>query len=100
MKAMRASLQQIHLQMDEEQKVDDNKMQQQIDELTLSVQKLLSGNAKEEDSEKGAFRNWVRNVVNLPEYLDLFIENGVETLDVVAMLDPDELKKDMGITKL
>jgi len=98
---IKASLQQIQLQISEEEKVDaDNvSLQQQIDELTVSVHKLLSGNAKEDDSEKGAFKNWVQNVLKLPEYLDVFVENGVETLNVAAMLTVSDIV-DMGITKI
>ena len=93
------TLLQIQQQMNEEGKEDGSGLQQQIDELTVSVHKLLSHHNKANDSASGAFRHWVLFVLNLPEYLDLFKENGVDTLDVAAMLTVKELSM-MGIKKI
>jgi len=90
---------QIQLQLKNEQKQDDNDLQLQIDELTVSVHKLMSKDHKLDDSENGAFRNWVHNVLKLPEYLELFEENGVENLKVAAMLTVNELSM-IGIKKI
>merc|ERR1712013_446627 len=93
------TLQQIQQQMNEEKKEDENGLQQQIDELTVTVHKLMTDNDNGDDSEKGAFKNWVLYVLKLPEHLDRFIENGVDNLEVAAMLTVTKLSK-MGITKI
>merc|ERR1712129_593939 len=62
---MTETLQQIQQQMTEERKENEHGLQQQIDELTVSVHKLLSKNGTADDSEKAAFKNWVLNVLKL-----------------------------------
>merc|ERR1712013_598747 len=90
------TLQQIQQQMNEEKKEDENGLQQQIDELTVSVHKLMTNDNKAEDSERGAFKNWVLYVLKLPEYLDLFEKNGVASLKDATTLSVSRLSM-MGI---
>ena len=44
-------------------------------------------------------KNWMNDIVELPEYIDLFIENGLESLDVIKHITMNELTN-IGITKL
>ena len=100
----------IQLQINEEQKVngdgDNGGLQKQIKEINENVKKILKNGVvsggvgkMEDDSEKGRFRTWVENVLKLPEYYELFTENGVETYDVIKMFTIKELEM-VGITKI
>ena len=51
------------------------------------------------DSQLVAFRKWMENTLKLPEYTALFIENGIENLNVVRMLTVTELNQ-IGISKI
>eukprot|EP01084_Bolivina_argentea_P227205 383750_1 len=77
-------LKDIKLQMNEEKKENNKDLQRQIDEINKNMKLLLSNkiNEKEENKEKKEFKHWIENVVKLPEYYDLFIENGVENMKV------------------
>ena len=91
---------QLKMIMHDDQKADDANinLQQQVNELAVNVNKLLSGGAQS-NSEKDVFKDWVQHVLKLPEYLDLFVMNGVETLGVAAMLTTNELSM-IGIEKI
>ena len=51
------------------------------------------------NTKKDIFKNWVEHVLQLPEYYDLFVKNGVETLEVASMLRANQLSV-IGITKV
>merc|ERR1712204_70479 len=94
---MAETLQQMQQQMMQEKKEDENGLQQQIDELTVSVHKLMRNNNKAEDSERGAFKNWVLYVLKLPEYLDIFEKNGVASLKDATTLGIKTIEHKMKI---
>ena len=48
--------------------------------------------------EKELVTNWLKNDVKLPQYLDLFFENGLEDMEVIMTLNEKDLM-DVGIKK-
>jgi len=52
-----------------------------------------------EDPDKEAFISWVNDTLKLPEYLDMFIDNGFDTLKALTILTKKELEM-IGIGKL
>ena len=63
------------------------------------------GNIKSKLNDKGIMQNknelkqWLVNIVQLPEYYDVFIYNGIEDLQTVKLLTISTLKQ-MGIDKI
>ena len=53
----------------------------------------------EDNTEEGIFKKWVQNTLRYPEYYDLFVENGVDTLNVAKLLTKSELKM-IGINNI
>ena len=53
----------------------------------------------EDNTEEGIFKKWVVNTLKYPEYYELFVENGVDTLNVAKLLTKSELKM-IGINKI
>ena len=49
--------------------------------------------------EKELVTNWLKNDVKLPQYLDLFFENGLEDMEVIMTLNEKDLM-DVGIKKI
>eukprot|EP01084_Bolivina_argentea_P273060 465053_1 len=78
---------QIQLQMNEEQKMNH------VD----NVENIVKVN--KDKSDKQMFRHWVQNVLKLPEYYNIFVDNGAETLSVIQMFGMNELEM-IGITKI
>jgi len=98
-RSLTETVQALQAQIDEEHKASDNNLQAQIDELTASVHQLMSRSDRKTNPKTYAFRNWIEHVVQLPEYFELFVENGVETLEVASMLTVTELSL-IGIKKI
>ena len=44
-------------------------------------------------------KNWVTNTVELPQYIDLFIENGLDDINIIKHIGMNELKQ-IGIDKI
>ena len=84
-----------------QQKDDITNLQKQIDEININMQQLLSGNKDEYkmDKDRQEFKDWIEKELKLPQYYDLFVKNGVETLKVMQMFTMNELK-DIGISKI
>merc|ERR1712176_659529 len=102
-KELKATMQRIESRMEqiEERKSDDSDptLSNIVGQLQKKVNRLLSGGAVYTDSEEDQFRKWVEQTVGLPQYYDLFVENGVEKLSVVQMFTIKELTM-IGITKI
>eukprot|EP01084_Bolivina_argentea_P018105 33758_1 len=88
----------IELRLNEEQKNDDKIDKVMImKELNLIKQnmKVLSKN-NNINPEQQRLKAWLQNTVKLPQYYDLFLQNGIDELSVVALIDKETLKE-MGI---
>ena len=44
-------------------------------------------------------KSWLYDIVGLPEYEQLFIKQGIDSIDIVKLLSIDDLKS-MGICKV
>ena len=104
MKSMQSTMENIQLRMNGEEKKEsdssDRDLRKEIDEIKMTLNKLTGKQALNKvDSEKEAFRKWMENTLKLPEYTSLFIENGIENLNVVRMLTVTELNQ-IGISKI
>eukprot|EP01084_Bolivina_argentea_P035237 65371_1 len=101
MSKMENTLKDIQLQMNEEQKNDNKDLKKEVEEIKKNVQMLLGNknNDNEMDKDKVEFKNWIEVKLKLPQYYDVFVKNGVETLNVAKLLTNDELNE-MGITKI
>ena len=74
-------------------------LQKQIDDIRRRVSRLISGASVYSESEEDQFRKWIEETVGLPEYFDVFVENGVERLSVMQMFTVKELEM-VGISKI
>ena len=90
----------IELRMDEEQKNDDgariDKIEKQIKIIEQNVNKLLLNNI---DPETQKLKSWLEDKVGLPQYVDTFIESGIDDLSTASLLTMDTIKG-MGIDKI
>lgn len=93
----------MQTRLDEEEKENSNDVKQQIDDIKSTVQQLVRGShivqMNTEVTEEALFRKWVVNTLNYPEYYELFVENGVETINVAKLLTKSELRM-IGINKI
>eukprot|EP01083_Nonionella_stella_P030181 82816_1 len=63
---------------------------------TLAAQYVV--NDDDDEAEKGMIKTWLTDIVKLPQYYSLFVDNGYNTLRIVAaMTDKSELRE-IGIT--
>ena len=78
---------------------------QQMQNMMMNMQSHIMANddtdndTKSDNDDKEELREWLKDVVKLPQYFQVFIENGIEDLDTVAALDKDTLKQ-IGIDKV
>eukprot|EP01084_Bolivina_argentea_P164024 285238_1 len=76
-----------------------------IDDLVKDVQFIknnISNNIKNENdttSEHDKLRQWLTNTVKLPQYYQMFIDNGVNQLSVLELLDMKSLTE-IGVSKI
>ena len=97
--SLAAAVEAIQIRLGEEEKENTNDLQQQIDEIKATLQKLtVKSDVIEDNTEEAIFKKWVVNTLKYPEYYELFVENGVDTLNVAKLLTKSELKA-IGINK-
>ena len=92
----------IELRMNEEQKENANndkidKLINDMNRMKQEMKRIASHNNVNPEQQK--LKAWLEDKVKLPEYYDLFIENGIEDLDTVKILTMEGLKG-MGIDKV
>eukprot|EP01084_Bolivina_argentea_P041850 77256_1 len=92
----------IELRMNENQKNNIDTLNKIINEMKLmkqNINKLCVNNMDDNKSnvQQKEFKTWLENKVQLPQYYDLFINNGIDELSVVSLIDRDTLK-DLGIS--
>ena len=78
-----------------------NEMNDRISGLEMNMNRIMMDKMyrnEHENSDLVAVRRWMKTVVKLPQYLDLFIENGFEDLSVIQTLTVNDLME-MGIEK-
>ena len=76
-------------------------IKERMDRLEMNVNRLLNEGSHgddQENSELVAVRRWMISVVKLPQYLDVFIENGFDDLSLIQMMRSNDLE-DLGIDK-
>ena len=66
-------------------------------DVCLIKNKLIDDKNLNEKEEK--IKSWLSDKVELPEYFDMFIENGLDDLDILQDINEDELIS-IGISKL
>jgi len=100
MDSLATAVEVIQNRLNEDEKENGNAVQQQIDAINAKLQ-TLGGNSSvvEDNSAEAIFKKWVEDTLKLPEYYELFMENGVETLNDIKLLTESELKM-IGITKI
>ena len=52
------------------------------------------GNSKQEEMKR-----WMKDIVGLPQYIDLLIENGMDDLDIIKYITANDLQG-IGIDKV
>ena len=75
-------------------------LNERIDSLEINLRRLMQRDHRQDriNSTLAAVRRWMNTVVELPQYMDMFIENGFEDLSVIQDLTIDDLME-MGIEK-
>ena len=63
-----------------------------------NINQLMNNNSPKQELENPVIV-WLRNVVKLPEYIDLFMESGMDDMSIIEDIKMNELNL-MGITKL
>eukprot|EP01084_Bolivina_argentea_P083689 151513_1 len=98
---MQKTLKDIQLQMTEEKKNNNYDVSKEIEEIKNNMKMLLSNKNNDNvmDKNKQDFKNWVQTILKLPQLYDVFVENGIETLNIAQLITKDELNE-MGITKI
>eukprot|EP01084_Bolivina_argentea_P157750 274880_1 len=95
---MQQKMNNLELRMDEEQKNNDSdridKLVKEMKTIKQTMSKLSLNNYINPEQQK--LKSWLENKVKLPQYYDVFLNNGIDELSVVAMIDKNTLK-DMGI---
>eukprot|EP01084_Bolivina_argentea_P133444 235507_1 len=76
-----------------------NDMKNMKQEMRLLKQTINQNDNKVILSKKDKLKKWLTDEVELPLYYDIFIENGIEDLQVAKMITIDTLKE-MQITKI
>ena len=51
-------------------------------------------------NESDAIKMWLRDTVQLPQYYDIFIENGFDTMDNILCISDRNVLKDIGVNKI
>ena len=104
-KSMQRDMKQIALQrtaMNANHKNDGiSDITERMDRLEMNMSRFMADSRRNDDPKKRtleAVRKWMETSVQLPEYLDLFIENGFDHLSVIQTLTIDDLLE-MGIEK-
>ena len=86
----------------EKQKNDELvELKKELQSIKQNVQNILhsSGNNQQQSMiERQEIIKWLRDIVNLPEYIELFIQNGIENLEILREVTMDDLNQ-MGIKK-
>jgi len=101
MKSMQFTLESVQLRMNrEEKKEQDQDLRKEIEEIKKTLEGLSAPKSENKgSSEREAMVKWMQCTVKLPEYVGVFIENGIENLNVVRLLTETELKQ-IGISKI
>ena len=76
-------------------------IRERMNRLEINVNRLLNEGSHGDDKENSelvAVRRWMISVVKLPQYLDVFIENGFDDLSLIQMMRSNDLE-DLGIDK-
>ena len=88
--------------VDDERKIDRmDAMMERVDRLETNLSRFMSESLQKRnqtDDELEAVRHWMCKEVKMPQYLDLFIENGFDHLSVIQALTMNDLLE-MGIEK-
>ena len=92
-KEMQSQINDIQLRLDEEQKenkTEINAIREFVNELSAKINM---------DPKRQKLKQWLEEKVGLPQFYDLFIQNGVDDLSTAKLLTAETLK-DMGIEKV
>ena len=89
----------MRLLLTEEQKNDDTEdIRKEIRIIRDNVDELMNNNSPKKEIDSPVIV-WLRDRVKLPEYVDLFMENGLDDMSVISDISMKELNL-IGITKI
>ena len=101
MAQMQKSINDMQLKMNEEKKENDDdrfdKIMNEIKSMKQNINKLTMNNNINPEQQK--LKSWLEDKVKLPEYYDIFIENGIEDLSTASLLTMEGIEG-MGIDKV
>ena len=93
----------IQLMLMEERKNDEvGDMRKEVEEMKRNMDVLMEEKVEKDgrrDGKREEMKKWMRDVVGLPEYVDLLVENGMDDLDVIKHLTANDLQG-IGIDKV
>ena len=90
-------LQRVNVDMKEQDMNESDDLRKRVEKLEENMNRIMN-ESKVHDSEMNAVRQWMNNVVKLPQYLDLFVQHGFDDLKVIQALTMNDLEE-MGIEK-
>ena len=101
---MTKRIEDIHLLMTEEKKDDGlDEMRKKMETMEQNIQNIMnmkSESNNKQNSKQEAVKKWLKDKVELPQYFDVFIENGFESLDIIKEIQSEQDLNQMGIDKL
>merc|ERR1712062_579963 len=97
MKAIQSKINQLWNVVMAPKNVDENEEKKE-DQNVLKIDHDHDLEPKLETNELAAVSRWMVNEVKLPQYMDLFVDNGFEDLSVIQALTMNDLIE-MGIEK-
>ena len=107
MKQIQNSIQQMSKQMNdlrllltEEKKsegMDDIKKEMQI--MKQNINNLMNNQSSKANGKENPVAVWLRSIVNLPEYIDLFMESGLDDMGIIEDVGANVLVE-IGIDKV
>ena len=99
---MQSNIQQLSKQMNalqafitEEKKNDEiGDIKKEMEIIKQNVNKLMNEkniNNKKVSNDQEEVKKWMTDIVKLPQYIDLFLEQGFESLDIIKCIKMDDL---------
>ena len=90
-------LQRVNVDMKEQDMNESDDLRKRVEKLEENMNRIMN-EGKGHNSEMNAVRQWMNNVVKLPQYLDLFVQHGFDDMKVIQALTMNDLQE-MGIEK-
>eukprot|EP01084_Bolivina_argentea_P306450 529561_1 len=92
-------LQQQIMVLTQKQHSKDHELRQLLQEVNQLKSYNNINNDNNNISEEDKVRIWLRDKIKLPQYFNLFVENGYDDLDIIADMNQDDLRE-IGINRI